>query len=46
MGLRSFDFFRKLNSDAGETNSATGGFLTLLAFLVIITITNLIQYLY
>lgn len=33
MGLRSFDYFRKLNTD-NETNSKLGGVLTLIAIIV------------
>lgn len=33
MGVKSLDFFRKLNTDS-ETSSAIGGILTFLAFVV------------
>lgn len=33
MSLKSFDFFRKLNTDS-ETNSVIGGILTFIAFIV------------
>ena len=33
MGIKSLDFFRKLNTD-NDTSSALGGLLTLVAFVV------------
>ena len=35
MGLRSFDYFRKLNTES-ETSSIIGGLLTIIAFIVIV----------
>lgn len=35
MRFASFDFFRKINTDVGETSSALGGLLTILAFTVL-----------
>ena len=35
MGLRSFDYFRKLNSE-NETSSKLGGLITFLAIIVIL----------
>ena len=36
MGIKSFDFFRKLNQDVGDTNTVLGGFFTLIAIIVIV----------
>ncbi|CAD8095526.1 unnamed protein product [Paramecium sonneborni] len=39
MGLRQLDFFRKLNTDIGDTSSSLGGFLTLIAFALVTILT-------
>ncbi|CAD8173816.1 unnamed protein product [Paramecium octaurelia] len=39
MGLRQLDFFRKLNTDIGDTSSALGGFLTTIAFALVTILT-------
>ncbi|CAD8179417.1 unnamed protein product [Paramecium pentaurelia] len=39
MGLRQLDFFRKLNTDIGDTSSSLGGFLTIIAFALVTILT-------